>query len=467
MTYRWITLRLAVWIGGLAIAVPAHAAEPDPVLQALVRETLDRSPDLKRAQLTVASLRERAPQAATLADPTLAVAYQNDGWAIEGFDNPMMSTFFSIMATQPLPWPGKRQARQQVVAVDVEAAEALLGRIRLDLEAQIRRGYVGLLLAREQRRLVDDQDTLWQQAEAVAKARNAVGQGSQLDLLRAQLERARLAQTKASLLADERTRRTELNRLAGRPFDAVLEPKVALEELPLPDAPADALDQTLGRSPELAAAKVAIRKAGLQGDLAQTEKRPDLAVTAGVMPRGFANEPMWQVGLSVTLPVWSGARLDRVATEAQLQAQAGEQAVRELTEVLGQRTRERLDLAQSTREINDLYRKGVLPRSHATVRSALAQYGVGKAPFVSVLEALNGWFADRSAFLGSLAQAHALSIALDQASLDAAPGIPVGAVGGAGSMGGGAGSASAARTSTSSGATTAAASAPGGGMGGM
>ena len=78
---------------------------------------------------------------------------------------------------------------------------------------------------------------------SAARTRYEVGQGSQTDVLRAQLQRTRLRQTRAGLEAEAEGRRIELNRLAVRPLEAPLATAERLEDLPLPVVLADAVTQ--------------------------------------------------------------------------------------------------------------------------------------------------------------------------------------------------------------------------------
>ena len=138
---------------------------------------------------------------------------------------------------------------------------------------------VGLLLARGQLRLLDAQDALWKKAEALARTRYEVGQGSQTDVLRAQLQRTRLRQAQVAAQTEVHARRIELNRLALRPLDADVATPQRLEDLPLPTPLPDAVTMTLQQSPDLALAELAVQQAGRRVELAQIESKPDLAVT--------------------------------------------------------------------------------------------------------------------------------------------------------------------------------------------
>ena len=71
--------------------------------------------------------------------------------------------------------------------------------------------------------MLHEQADVWKEAEGVARARYAVGQGAQQDVLRAQLEITRFEQLRAEQEADIESRLAELSRLVGRevPRDAV------------------------------------------------------------------------------------------------------------------------------------------------------------------------------------------------------------------------------------------------------
>jgi hypothetical protein len=109
--------------------------------------------------------------------------------------------------------------------------------------------------------------------------------------------------------------------------------------------------------------------------------------------------------------------------------------------LLEQRMQERSGELDAALQVLRLYRGGLLVQSEASFRATLSQYTVGKLPFLSVLEALNGWVADQSGLIQAQAQAQAVQIALDELNLAPTPGIgapalPASAMGGAAQGGG-------------------------------
>ncbi len=436
----------------LPIASPA-ASSPDPVLDDLIRDALERSPDLAKSSDLIAAERERVPQARALPDPTLSLGIQNDGFNKLQVGE-METSYYQVMVTQPFYWPGKRGVKADVARLGAEVSEANLGRERLTLRADVKRAYYGLLLARDQQHLLDLQSPLFQQAEVIARTRYEVGQGSQVDLLRAQLARTRLSQTRLALESEERTALANLNRLRAMPPETPIPTTQGLGKLPDP-APIQTettQDPALQESPELNSARVGMKQAERSLDLARLNRRPDFTLSAGVMPRGGL-DPMWTLNVGITLPVWSKHKQQRIVAEQEWRRKAQGSQIEGLGHLLKERIHERAARLDSALAMLRLYREGILVQSEGAFKASLAQYETGKAPFTSVLESLNGWIADQSGMLQTQAQAQAITIAQEELALG--PTLPIGATSLAASPMGSGGSASSKDSGKSGAASTA------------
>ncbi len=437
-----LVLLLAAASARAQAPTPAAAAEPsDPVLDALIQESLAHRPELAQAEAGVEAERERVPQAGALPDPMFAVGIQNDGFR-EIAIGKMETSYLQFMLTQPFYFPGKRGLRGDVAQLGADLAAAGVGRTRLSIEADVRRAYVELLLARDQLALLGRTEALWTQSEKLARTRYAVGEGAQSDLLRAQLELMRLRQQRIALEVSERNRLQELNRLRGRRLDEPVVTPRLLRDIADPAATTleTALDEAQARSPELAQATIAQAQAERRVDLANRERLPDFSLGGGVMARGQL-EPMWAATFTVNLPVWSSEKQDRAVAESAARAQGAARGADAVREVLRLRTEERQALLASARDTVRLYRQGLLVQSEAMVSSTLAQYQTGTIPFASVLDGLATWLATQGGYLDALAQLQRVDIARREVSLEApagaSGGMQVGSIPGAGAgMGG-------------------------------
>ncbi|HET9955144.1 MAG TPA: hypothetical protein VFQ61_11605, partial [Polyangiaceae bacterium] len=135
-----LALACALGLSARASADPANAASQSPpggssrgavasptvlpsdaTLDQLIRDSIAARPELARAKATLRASQERVPQASTLPDPMVQVGIQNDGFkSIEV--GRMETSYISLMASQTFPWPGKRDLRGRIAALDIGEA---------------------------------------------------------------------------------------------------------------------------------------------------------------------------------------------------------------------------------------------------------------------------------------------------------------------------------------------------------
>ncbi len=402
-------------------APEGRATSVDPFLDGLVLEALQKNPELAGAVSSAEAAQFRIAPARTLPDPFLSFNYQNDGKSPSLGKQDM--TFLGAMFSQPLPWPGKlRLAGEEAHNRAEEVKEGTVGRARLAVEARVRRAYYDYLLARSLLELVEDRGRSWREIADIVRERYAVGIGVQQDVLRAQIEVLRIDEARAEQAAQVANRRAEVNRVLGRPQETEIETPARLAlRREVPDLPA-ILQAVRDRSPELAGVSRAIEAARLRVSLAKKDFLPDFVASGGPMYRGGL-DPMWQVGVGITLPIYAGSRQRPRLSAAQADLRSEEARAASTRLELEFKTRERFENLAAVVKVARLYDEGVLPVDQLSLESAIASYRTGKVPFVTVLEALNTLYADRSIYRTRLAESEKLRVAIDEADLQASAGM--------------------------------------------
>jgi outer membrane protein TolC len=334
----------------------------------------------------------------------------------------METSFVSFMASQTLPWPGKLELRSKVAELGVTQAEQVVARVRLSTEADVRRAYLDLLLSRDRLSLLEQLASIWQSSLGIARVRYEAGEGAQSDVLRAQLELTRLKQRRFALLGEAQSRVHSLNRLRAHPLNEAIETSTHVRELPALSAFEHHFSAQLAlkRSPELAAARLGITRAGRLVALAEKSYYPDLSVGAGVMLRGQL-PAMWLLTLGGPLPVFSASKQTRAVAENRAWSSVAEQDVVSLEQTLRLRSEERHTAFTTLLQTIDLYEHGLLVQSEATTQSTLSQYQVGKVTFASVLDANAGFIADQESYLESVVAAYRVLVAEAETSLTEIP----------------------------------------------
>lgn len=405
--------------GSRLVAQTAQQAE-DPVLSSLIEEALVRNPDLLAFREAVAAARTRPDQARALPETGFSVLYTNDGGAISLGEREM--TTLAFMASQTLPWPGKRPNRATQAALSADQAAQREERARLSTIASVKRTYHGLVLARQILALVNERGDIWRELEGVTRARYAVGQGVQQDVLRVQVEVTRVEQQQAEQQVQIEALLAELNRLRDRELETPVETATGIAIVPETRTVPELYAWMDRVSPELRSAALDVERERLAEKLAQLDRRPDVGVTGGYMYRG-ALDPMWQAGFSLALPTDTRKARGEEA-EARARASSASHRVEAIRALLRARTKTRLVRLQSAERIASLYEKGIVPQAQMSVESALANYRAGKIPFLAVLEALQTLYGDRATHLTLLAAHAIIAASLEEASLDAEASLP-------------------------------------------
>jgi cobalt-zinc-cadmium efflux system outer membrane protein len=415
-----------------------------PTLEALVAEALAQNPDVRALQEAVAASHARPEKARALPDPMVSALFVNDGWSPSLGERDM--TTLGFMASQTLPWPGKRSLREEIATRDTVPPAERLERQRLSIAAGTRRAFWSLVLAEESLGVLREQEEVWREAEAAARARYAVGQGAQQDVLRAQVEITRFEQLRAEQEAAIEARLAELSRLAGRDVtrDAVAGARLTLR--PEPRDLTALLAQAEATLPELRAGAAGVERERLAVELARHDFKPDFSLQAGYMNRAGL-DPMWQAGVGVTLPLQRGRRHAAVA-EAEAGRRAAALEVEAVRAQVRYRTRERVAQLRAAERMATVYADGLLPQARLSYEASIASYQAGKVPFLTVLEALSTLYRDRIDHLRLLAAHERIKASIAEASLEATSEMPsgaaagmaslAGAFGGAGEMAGGA-----------------------------
>ena len=283
------------------------------------------------------------------------------------------------------PGPGKRGLRTRRARLGARRGRGDAWRARgSTTEADVRRAYVDLLLARDRLALLGGSRRSGPSPRASRGPATRSGEGAQSDVLRAQLELNRLRQRRCALEAQERTGRADAEPAARPPArraDRDRRRACASSRIPALPAPDAALEDAHARSPELAQARLGGGSGPAKSvELARRERYPDFSVNAGVMPRGAARPDVAGGDLASTCR--SGRTASRAAPSRR--ARRGREASARGAEAIEQSSsgcasQERRARSRRSLETARLYREGLLVQSRGRPPSStLAQYRVGR-----------------------------------------------------------------------------------------
>ena len=319
-------------------------------------------------------------------DPQLQFGLMNRSLPGLGLADPLGMNQVQLM--QMVPFPGKLRMAGQVASARAEAERARSTDVSWDIRARAAMAFYelyqmdrSLLVAQETLRILQD-------LAATAQTMYGVGEGRQADVLRAQVEIARMSEDITRMRAERVSAAARLNALLA------LDPSAALGSPILPSFPEalPALDTLVAEAernrPMVQAAEAEVRAAGAGLRLARREIWPDLQVGVqyGQRPMDGGTDRMVSLMLGVNVPIFAGSRQLAMRREAAAMQQMAAADLAAMQADTRGRVAELYAGAERARRLGELYRRTILPQAHTTVASALAAYRVGGVDFMTLLD---------------------------------------------------------------------------------
>lgn len=313
---------IALWAALAQSTVPPPPAPgPRLSLEQAVEIALARNPEVLAAQAGVAAARGRTLQLGARPEPQIVA--EVEGLPLPGAGGESSDTEFSLGLEQVFEYPGKRALREEAGRRGEEMAEAGLERVRILLEARVRRAYWTAVFAAAAAEALERSASRLDALIEDVREKYRTGAAGYGDVLRARAERARLKNQILDQAREKRAGELALGELLGL---SAAGPPVLTTPLPfVPLEPgAEALVESARTSRpsfRLAALRVAQAEAAVK--LAGLGRRPDLLAGLTLPSQRFG---AWGVSLGLTLPFLRPGRARGQAMEAAAEAEAGRSA---------------------------------------------------------------------------------------------------------------------------------------------
>lgn len=335
------------------------------------------SPGLAAARLDYQASQARAEASGRLPDPNLEIELRD-------LSQDTQSTRYIFR--QALPFPGKRALEKRIAATDVSRNAALRDGAGRTLRQRIRENYARYWYAVRATEVLQARESLLASMESLAQSRYRSGFAPQQDLLKAAIERNEAARQRLPQETQQLQAIAMLNAALGRPPDAPLaRPQEPPGETALPDLAT--LQRRLGEShPALLAEQATAESARLTADQVHRSRYPDFMLGVAPIQTGGSFDA-WDVMLGFTLPLQRSRRHaeERAALFTQKAATARRDALQsDLAGALADSWAQRQAALRQAAQLRDT----LLPLAETNYRSALANYGQGRADLATVLEAL-------------------------------------------------------------------------------
>jgi outer membrane protein TolC len=353
------------------------------VLDDVVREALEKSPEAQSAQHVIQALRLRVPQVKALPDPMVSVGWAGNPapFSVMQGDN---SSYRGLTVTEQFPYPGKLKLRGEIASKEAVAAQADYEAIRRRISSEVKAAYYDYFYYNHAIQTTERNKELLEKLSKIAEARYRVGKAMQADVLRSQVEIALLIEKLTVLEQQRDTARARLNVFMVRspesplPEAADIQPATLRYSLDDLYALAAANDTTVLRN------KTTVEEGYLAVALAERELKPDIGVSYMFQQRSGMPD-MNGVTVSVSLPIFSKTKQRQGIAEATENLLSAEKMRDNRLNELKFEVKQQYLSAKASERLLTLYSKGVVPQSSLALESSMASYQVGNVDFLSLL----------------------------------------------------------------------------------
>jgi outer membrane protein TolC len=355
-------------------------------LDLLIKEILSSNPELQAARKRWEAMQKRSGQESALPDPTVRLGWASAGSPLPGAGLGTEPTAnLGIEVGQLFPFPGKRDLRGAVAYQEARVESFAFQGTELNLVSKLKSAFYELQFLYDALDVIARNRNLLGQLSKVAENRYSVGEATQQDLIKSQIEISLLETRALELERRKQSTVAEINFLLDRNTGASLgRPEAAAADIPpLPDF--DRLEhRAMEASPMLRAQRADVDERQVGLDLSRREYYPDIEVMGGYFNMG-SMKAMYEVRVQMNIPIYF-ARKQRLGVE-EAAARLGEarQTYRSNEQAVSFQLKDQYLAAENYRKLMELYSKLIIPQASTALESSLNSYTAGKLDFLSVL----------------------------------------------------------------------------------
>ncbi|GMR05452.1 MAG: hypothetical protein BMS9Abin25_0027 [Gammaproteobacteria bacterium] len=359
----------------------------------LIQAVLASNPSIEAMQSARQAAESRVDQATALDDPMLSYSF-----APSTIDQNDLDFGQKMMLSQKLPWPGKRALRGDSARLEANASQENVLFLRLQLIETSAKYFADWYSIHEAVWINRINQDLWQEFHDIAEVKYGTGQASQQDVLRAEVEQARLEHQAIVLNRKQQNILAQINTLLNRTPDTPVPPPAALPEIrELPDVE-QLRKMALETHPALKALIARNQASDARLKLAEREYYPDFNVNAGYNSLWNQDEKRFTIGVGINIPLLQGKRDAKVSEQRARSQQNTFQIADKQAEIAGAVQRSYNNVEES-RHVLKLYESKLLTLAEENLLAAKADYQSGAGGFLDLVSAEKNLFQTRLSYV--------------------------------------------------------------------
>lgn len=382
-------------------AMAVEASKPSGfTLDDAIAKALSGSPRLKAFNSGVAAAKGELRQSNAWVNPEVGVEAENVAGkgAYKGFD----SAEVTYGVTQEITIGGKISARENIAGKGLEIASLDEQAAMLDVIRDVTTAYAEAVAAEENVRLATEQKELAVDVLKSVSVRVGAAAAPLIQKSRAEVERST-----ATIALDKANRERDISRkklaaLMGEERFAATLDNTAFYAITKPELAA--LEDKLKANPDLVKLNSSLEQSKARLDLEQANAIPDPRLSVGVRDFRDSGDQAFVVGVSLPIPVFNANRgnIEKARHEVSRTEMDNRQMALNASAELTQ-AHERMENAYVQAQT---LKTEILPSADKAFRLAREGYGLGRFPYLEVLDAQRSLFGVKQQQIEAIREFH-------------------------------------------------------------
>jgi cobalt-zinc-cadmium efflux system outer membrane protein len=361
---------------------------PRTPVSELIAEAERNNSQILAAEHTWRAATHVRQQVTTLPDPEFTIQQFSVGSPrpFAGFTNSDFA-YIGFGTSQTLPYPGKLRLKGEMAEREADRKHAQADALRASVAEEVKTDYFHLAYLQQTLTLLERSGATLNQLADSELSRYRAGQGSQADVLRAQLEHTRLVRDITAHHKEMAQVQADLKLLLHRPQEA---PGIIAENLTattLQYAAPELLASVREHNPAVRTETIALEKQNAALQSAKRGSKPDFSIGYMFEETGDHYRNYYMLTFNVSLPRRRRVNAE-LAETAELLNHTREQLDAELQQQLADVQKQYI-AANAAAQLTKEYREGLIPQAEAAFQANLSAYQSNAQQLNSVLLALN------------------------------------------------------------------------------
>lgn len=412
--------KLPVWLlcatmltSAPAFAEPEKQTEPSPpaavaapvkatgfTLDDAIAKALVQSPRLQAFGSGVAAAKGELRQSTAWVNPEVGVEAENVAGqgAYKGFD----SAEVTYGVTQEITIGGKISARENIAGKGLEIANLDYQAAALDVIRDVTSAYAEAVAAEENVRLATEQKELAQDVLKSVSVRVGAAAAPLIQKSRAEVELSTAIIAQDTAMREREIARKNLAALLGEERLMPTLDSAAFYAVAKPDV--TNAEEKLKSNPDLVKLNSGLEQSKARLDLERANAIPDPRLSVGVRDFRDSGDQAFVVGVSLPIPVFNANRGNIEKARNELSRTELENRSATLTV--------NADLTRAEQQMENAYLRAdtlkteILPSADKAFRLAREGYGLGRFPYLEVLDAQRSLFGVKQQHIAALKEFH-------------------------------------------------------------